>query len=289
MEPQEKKHKLLKPLLIILAGIVLVGATGFSVWCWQQQELQKQKTEAATKVSGSKSTSQEKPTADSSVLPKDFKSITLNEVGISYPATWGEPLISTTQEDFSSNGPNISFAGQNANFNDYKMMLNVINLSSYQTYAQKKSDSLGGNILLLKDVYQKRKIEPEEFYAKHTHLPPVNAGESSFNPRYIESETGDWRGYWYIANIGQSVTGEIKFVAALYNQDKTKITSIEQKLVSKKTDEFNERILVESENNTYGMPIRQQIDEYMRSAYLTDGEIKQTIDNESLLTVKYLK
>lgn len=51
MEPQETKHKLLKPLLIILGGIVLIGATGFGVWYWQQGEIKQQKTESDKQIS----------------------------------------------------------------------------------------------------------------------------------------------------------------------------------------------------------------------------------------------
>jgi hypothetical protein len=51
MDPQEPKHKLLKPLLIILLGIILVGTTGFGVWYWQQNELKKQKTDSDKQIS----------------------------------------------------------------------------------------------------------------------------------------------------------------------------------------------------------------------------------------------
>jgi hypothetical protein len=47
----EKKHKFLKPLLVILAVILLVGATGFGIWYWQQNEIKNQKTDSDKKIS----------------------------------------------------------------------------------------------------------------------------------------------------------------------------------------------------------------------------------------------
>lgn len=51
MELKETKHKLLKPLLTILLGIILIGATGFGVWYWQQNEMKKQKVESDKQIS----------------------------------------------------------------------------------------------------------------------------------------------------------------------------------------------------------------------------------------------
>lgn len=51
MEQQENKHKLLKPLLVILIGIIIIGVTGFGVWYWQQNELKKQRTDSDKRIS----------------------------------------------------------------------------------------------------------------------------------------------------------------------------------------------------------------------------------------------
>ncbi|RJO59978.1 hypothetical protein C4544_06435 [candidate division WS5 bacterium] len=50
MEPQETKHKLLKPLLIALMGIILVAGAAFGVWYWQNQEKEKQKKESDKQI-----------------------------------------------------------------------------------------------------------------------------------------------------------------------------------------------------------------------------------------------
>lgn len=46
----KKKHKYLKPLLVILAVILFAKLTGLGVWYWQQQEKEKQKKESDKQI-----------------------------------------------------------------------------------------------------------------------------------------------------------------------------------------------------------------------------------------------
>ncbi len=48
---QENKHKLLKPLLTILIGIILIAGTGLGIWYWQNGEANKQKTDSDKQIS----------------------------------------------------------------------------------------------------------------------------------------------------------------------------------------------------------------------------------------------
>lgn len=46
----ERKHKYLKPLLAILAVILLVGGTGFGIWYWQSGEAKQQKSDSDKQI-----------------------------------------------------------------------------------------------------------------------------------------------------------------------------------------------------------------------------------------------
>ncbi len=50
VQPPVKKHKFLMPLLTILAVILFAGGTGFGVWYWQHNELNKQNADNNTRI-----------------------------------------------------------------------------------------------------------------------------------------------------------------------------------------------------------------------------------------------
>jgi cytoskeletal protein RodZ len=107
METQEKKHKLLKLLLIILLGIVLIGATGFGVWYWQQDELKKQKTDSDKKISELqkqiKEVKGQSTTTNSATNEKELPSNTFN-IDAKPGEKYGSFTLKTIQA-FSANNP----------------------------------------------------------------------------------------------------------------------------------------------------------------------------------------
>ena len=210
-------------------------------------------------------------------IPSDFTSIELNGVTVYYPSSYGEPEVGTSEEDFNlSEAPGISFTGEYATFNNYDNFFKVINMESYM-----KFPSLSSDLSLIKKVYSEKQVIPEDIYALDNsgYIPPANVACISYNPEYIESSDGSWRGYWYLAIFTQhTVIPPAEFVAVMYNKDKNKVLTMSVKLESKEADSVKQDI-VSSSPNVNLEEAKKKTDNYMQTAYAEDSEIKNAVDN----------
>lgn len=261
-------------IFVISAFILAILAAG-GVWYWYDKEIKEQNQKTEQEALAIKKKEEEKKK-----VPEDFEKITLNETDVFYPSSWGTYEKETTKEDFSIEGNLYPiFSGEMATFGGYINTLHVNNMKSYENYS-----GLSETVSLLKKVYSDKKIDSSE---KYGYLPAVNAAVNSYNPRYVQNNDGNWRGYWFLANITQGYSPKISFVAVMYNKDKNKVVTINATVKSAKSDELDNKLVQSKGNNLEA--IGKEISEYIKNAYEKDKEVKDTVDNIMLKVCNFVK
>lgn len=283
MKPENKNHRI---IAIIFISILTSGISGGGVYYFlnQQNKAQEDLIDELGKDSIPKDTSDTNAEKASSKLevPDDFDKIKLNGATVYYPEDWGTPKLDKSEEDVPGEGPAPSFKGENATFGDWDAAFYVNNVDSYE-----KSEFALDTVTYLKKVYKERTASTEELYVDAKYIPLVNAGTTPYNPRYVESDNGKWRGYWFLANQGQAVSSEVVFVSILYNKDEDKVATIRRVISSEESLKLENELFSAPNDSDYQlMPLK--IEAYMKSAYATDNEVKKAVDNECLKVVKLL-
>lgn len=275
----------LAPIFIfVIIAFILAALAGGGVWYWYDKELKKQNQETEQTTLALKKKEEEKEKKKTEV-PADFKRVTLNETDIFYPSSWGEYKKEISKENFSmQDNPFPTFHGEMATFGDYVETLEVMNADSYGKYEQAKK-----NVELIRKIYNEKKISSAEILASDNagYLPIINAGVTAYGPKYIENNTSSWRGFWYLANIGQAYTARISFVSVMYNKNKNKVITIHANIKSTKSNELNKKIEKSLGNNIEA--ISQEIIAYMKTAYEKDEEVKSAVDDTMLKICNFVK
>lgn len=288
--PGKSSKKRLIILVVILIVLIIGGGAGLGIWTYFNQQAKNKELETKPVVQATKTQETEKPV---STVPAGFKTITLNGVEVVYPESWGTPKKDITKEKLAT-GVDLdtvgTFSGEFARLgsqdNIWKYSITVNDSDSY-------AKDLSSNNLIptkeimsyLKDVYNKKEINPENIYAlpQSAILPPVfNSYLNAYNPRYIESADGSWRGYWYVAGAGNGSIPNLGFRSVMYNYNKGKVATISGEITSVKYD----AIWKGKEPNEQ---LKSEIESYFKSAYVKDTDVKAKIDNEYLKVCDLLK
>lgn len=287
-KPEKKPKKKLIILAVVLGLLVIGGGVGLGGWYYLGQ--QKKMKEAETKPPEVVKPPEEKP-AEAETLPAGFKKITINAVECYYPEAWGVPKAEETKENIVTDGLGTTYAGGNAVFGEYDSYMQVNNMASYINGSSAASwgSMVGETVEYLKKVYKEQKIEPEELYGAGQSglLPTVNAAVMAYNPRYVESTDQTWRGYWYLAEVTQGSTAEIKFVAVLYNQKIDKVYSVTSKIANDWSDQMQNELMTIDSNKITEWTFKKR--EYMKTAYFENKQVKEAVDGKLLVMVKNLK
>lgn len=217
-------------------------------------------------------------------VPSDFEEDEVNGVKLYYPDSWRRPDKEKTKEDFSEEYPFYTYKGEQMTFDDWEQSVYVLNESSY-----KKDKNLKDTLSLLEEVYENRFVTAEEVYSlEYPYLPPPGANVNFANPKYIESQNGSWRGYWFVANTTQDVSIAVNLVGVVYSQDEGKIITINQYIETDDTKDIQDEMLGITEDWEF-QSISYDIDQYLKTAYHKDKELKEIVDEEFLLVLKYLQ
>jgi hypothetical protein len=214
------------------------------------------------------------------VIPDNFVKVDLNGAKVYYPKAWGTPKTEVTKEDLSTDlGPGITFKGEFSRFDTAGAYVAVNNYSSYLN-----KDFSKEIVQYLRKVYGEKKINPEDVLSlpQKGYLPVVNAGVFAYNPRYIESKNGEWRGYWYLSHITQGYDSSIKFVSVMYSLTKGKVVTISQDIKTSKTEQLGTELkstATEKLNEWWN-----KNETYALSAYTKDEEVSLQV-NQKLLPV----
>jgi len=240
-------------------------------------------------------------TKNVTAVPNDFTKITVDGVDINVPLEWGSAKIESYTPSKDASAPLPEFIGQGASFQD---ILGTINVSTYpriynseQGADNTEMDKIQAETLtVLEDIYNTKTITPERLLLLDwANIMPINSIVKPFNPRYIESDDGEWRGVWAVAFMGQDINTNPNGVALMYNQKLKKIATfmigIETKKSTELWKEIDKQINEANENREIQLNfegLQEDVDNYLESAYYTDSEFKNFIDNEFLIVLKTL-
>jgi len=232
------------------------------------------------------------------VVPRDFNTMVVNGANVNVPSVWGDFEITETPENFSEEvGPDATFKGAVATNRD-RAVINVSEFSSMQNVAL-GADSVARGVSYIEKIYSERRVKPEEFYTNKDILSlirtPLGAIEV-YNPRYIESNNGEWRGVWFVAHASPDVTTDVTIISILYDKESGKVLTFSDTIQTKKSEALWESIDVkvqESLNNNNisdatHYDYSEEISEYHRSAYYTDNEVRDYIDNYLIVILETL-
>lgn len=247
--------------------------------------------------------------------PMGFDRVVVDGVSVNIPSSWGESEIVETPEYLSDRTmPGISFKGAVAVFygrpsfslriNEIASIRNVERSRNIERSINRlgPSNSLSRAIGYMEKIYLERSVKPEEFYTypelRGVHGDLFHSVFFSHNPRYVESNNGNWRGFWTVAQTGNGLTAHASIVAILYNKDSEKFFTIIDFLETEKSksiEDRHDRYSKEySENNretdraSVNVKIPEDIREYLKSAYHTDQEVVDYIDNYLIVILETL-
>jgi len=169
-----------------------------------------------------------------------------------------------------------SFSGEVAQFKDTAKTVFIDDAASYRRYID-FWEATARDMYILAEIYDNQHLDAEDIYLLTSFL-PFNRG-ISHNPRYIESNNSNWRGFWQLANKGQNINANLFFVGVLYNKSTDKVFTIIDLIETDKSLELNSKL--------DNIDIENLIEEYMKTAYKGDPQANKQID-EHLKLIKFL-
>lgn len=288
METETKNSNKRTAMIVIITVFVtaMLIVSSYFAFKWYQSNVN---TISEDKSSKNSVSTEKEPKENKPEIPSNFSKITVNGVEIAYPTKWSQPKIEATKEDFSGEFPGVTFTGGSAVFGDWT---NVINVMEETSIKNSSKDYINKQNEFLLKIYDNKKISEEEFYNLGSYyLPIVNAATIPYNPKYVESANGKWRGVWFLAIQGQGVNCQPNFIGLLYNKEINKVISIKERVISTLSEKTEKEIYGLFSNNQPGddQNANYKVDQYMKTAYFLDSEVKEKIDSEALMLVSFLK
>jgi hypothetical protein len=274
-------------LTVVLTTIATLAVLGISYYAYIQYANFSKKADEKPAEKAPEKTTEEKKAENQ--VPSGFQKVTLNGVDVYYPVSWGTLTTRHITEEISGNFPGMEFEGDSAYAEKPRKSITVMNESSILNAKQDYVNTI--NNLLLK-VYNEKKLNAEDFFAGESYyLPVINAGTDPYNPRYVESANGKWRGLWYLGTQGQQVNCNPNFIALLYNKEVNKVISFVDNVQSASSSAVEKEVYDLLNGNERGVEANAnyKIKTYMQSAYASDTAVKNEINNYALKVIEYLK
>ncbi len=262
-------------LTVFLAVIVALGG-GFAFWNFYLKD--------QDEGNKTKETQEESKKVE---VPSNFKDVELNGVKIYYPEDWDDPEIEKTKEELLDEyAPIKSYSGELATFGNWDAVIYSLDAKSVK---KDSSSDVSEALELLEDVYKNKTTEPEKVYSVSTpYIPAPMAVVVPYNPRYIESNSGEWRGFWYIANISNDISVAVNLVALMYNENESKVLTINKYITTKDSEKIQNKLLGTLED-WEAQSIRFEIEQYLKTAYFKDSMVKKAVDDEFLKVCQFVE